>query len=275
MSRFCQRFRAHAVSDRARMVRMRCKQWTCEYCSRINSRQWQMHLKKHIPRGKRWSFLTITAPAWAHDAGVTASILSTSWDSLMKRLRRAWGRFSYVRVYEAHESGEIHAHMLASVWSDDYDCDASFNESGQYRGTLYKDLKGACVGVGLGYICDIRPVRTPNNSSDIVALSCAIDDPGVSVGTNHVVAYVTKYMTKATRPLPAHCRRIQTSRDIKPISSWRDETDETWSMIDKLSYTDLLRFESERVIDLTRRCVVTLDWFEQNSTTLYPLDNDN
>jgi hypothetical protein len=146
------------------------------------------------------------------------------FDTLLKRAARIWRRknnaFEYVRIYEHHDNGAIHAHLLVCGLSP-------FVRVTRYpkRATKFTPVytrpekkgywllltwwKKTCEELGLGYQVDIRK----------------IEDGDV---TMKAVYYCTKYMTKQAQNYETHgIRRIQSSQGIgalpnrpKPANVW-------------------------------------------------------
>lgn len=259
---FCQKLRLHALSvDRSLLVRLRCKMWGCPYCTSINRKMWQIHLKKKLPPlGNAWSMVTVTARAKNHRFGTTLEVVIANWDKLLKRLKRAWGNFQYVRVYERHKSGEFHAHMLISYLPDDCENEAKYKiirGKRRYRGEAHKTLKFASWGVGLGFIVDFSPI-----------LHAGIND--VNHQLNRVVSYVTKYMTKSLQDMPLGTRRVQTSRLIGSVKT-ESNNDDVWLARHFIYEGDITILG--KIEDVSRKHVVSYDDFLEHD--VYPLDNDN
>lgn len=259
---FCQKLRMHALSvDRSILVRLRCKQWGCDYCTQVNKKMWQVHLKKKLPQlGTSWSMVTVTARSKAHRFGTTLEAIIANWDKLMKRLKRIWGNFEYVRVYERHKSKEFHAHMLVSFFPEDGNELTKYKlikGKKRYRGTAHKQLKYASFEVGLGFIVDFSPIRHDG-----------IEDTLHRV--NRTVAYITKYMTKDLQDMPHGTRRVQTSRKIGSVKQ-ESNNDDVWiprHFIYEKDIEDLGKIE-----DVSRKHLVTFDDFHDRET--YPQDNEN
>jgi len=259
---FCQKLRLHALSvDRSLLVRLRCKMWGCSYCTSINRKMWQVHLKKKLPPlGNAWSMVTVTARAKNHRFGTTLEVIIANWDKLLKRLKRAWGNFQYVRVYERHKSGEFHAHMLISFLPNDSHDDNVYRfvrGSRRYRGHAHKTLKFASWGAGLGFIVDFSPI-----------LHTGIDDKNHQL--NRVVSYVTKYMTKNLQDMPLGTRRVQTSRLIGSVKTESDNQD-TWLARHFIYEGDIEVLG--KIEDVSRKYTVTFDDFDKKE--VYPTDDEN
>jgi hypothetical protein len=197
--------------DNRNIVHLRCGQWDCDYCSAVNRKRWRAFLYAKLPSVSTvWSFVTITCDSDAHANGVTLDYIIANFDKLSKRLKRAWGNYPYIRIYERHKSGQFHAHLLVGYLPSDYmDKNAYkrvFNpktrkSTKRYRGTAYQDLLNACAAVGFGKMCDFTPLQN-------------VTDATKPLDVKVVTTYVTKYMSKNLSHLPKGTRRIQCSRDI-------------------------------------------------------------
>lgn len=259
---YCENFRGIVVSEQQKTLlvgRMRCKQWSCDYCSQKNRQIWRAHLLDYAVKNPAlWSFLTITATGGAHRRHVSLENITENFDKLMKRLKRAWGNFEYVRVYERHQSGEFHAHLLITVMpSDAYDKKAYRHDKKRgksvYRGTHYKTLKMACFECGMGFMVDYTPLVDLTQNTAFLP--------------HHAVGYVTKYLTKSIGgEMPKGTRRIQTSR---AISTPKDEPVNTWRIKSGIYLDDVMKYET--VIDLSTGYTVTSDDF-LDGKHIYPSD---
>jgi len=185
------------------MVRLRCKSWQCEYCAEANRQMWRSHLGKMLAKlNLDWWFGTITAPSWLRTPEDSLQVIRTNFDRFMKRLRRVFGKVEYARVYETHEKGAFHLHLVVSGLSPFVTHFRSRSGSlcfrpaqvGGQKGTWsmltwWKKTLSKC---GLGYIADIKQI------------------PPYAA-----VKYVTKYMTKSAQAfyVPG-LRQIQTTRGI-------------------------------------------------------------
>lgn len=250
-----------SVADEHKLSRIRCKQWDCDYCSKRLQAQWRAHLNREIARiGGAWSMLTITADGKDHHDGQAIVSLRTHLDPLQKRLKRAWGRFEYVRFFETHQSGEYHAHVLAQVYPPDPDdIGERINKRGEveeyYKGVYLTELKRHSAAVGLGYIADVKPL------GDVLDVGFAL-----------IVTYVTKYLTKQAQQFtaPKGMRRVQCSSGFAPLKAATDE-ESGWT-VDNGGYTkDEFQVRADagiRVTDLDKRRLVTLDDYKH--VGIYP-----
>ncbi len=110
---------AYAITGTKTAVccRLRCKRWSCEYCSKKNAAIWRAHLKDRLPKvSDEWWILTLTAPPWARSAAASLDSIRTAVEALIKRCKRVFGKdMQYVRVYEKHPTSEaIHSHFIIS-----------------------------------------------------------------------------------------------------------------------------------------------------------------
>lgn len=201
------------------LVRIRCKQWSCPYCSTANRKAWRRALIAQIPaHGQDWSFWTVTMPAWVHSkpsdierAETSAKIIRENWSKLHKRLKRTLGAFEYLRVVEEHKSGALHLHLLVNLHVEKLIKVTRDNDSEyHYRADILEHYR-AC---GFGYIMDIRNLDRATSGDDLETANAV-----------NVAQYCTKYMTKADFNLESalskvNVRRIQTSRGFKsPFAS--------------------------------------------------------
>jgi len=263
----CKRFQAVIVaSDNDRIARARCKMWTCAYCARKNAQQWRAGIAQSLARldVHNWTFFTFTLDSAYHDKALSEkaryeaslSFIKRTWDTLMKRLKRAYGKFEYVRVLEQHKSGAIHIHMLAGCKVHDVKAKTRYNRRKGVNETTYqaplitdmlKDLK-------YGKIYDARPLE------DNALTNMATIKP-----VNEICAYITKYMTKHsdTFQTVVKGRKIQTSRGIKKLNL--EDGEDVW-ILKHAIYADS---ENPYPMDLSIKRRVTLEDYEGGA--VYPL----
>lgn len=187
-----------------------------------------------------------------------------NWARLRKRLKRSFGDFSFVRVYEQHESGEFHIHAVITyapkdTWTDENKRTDKWHVDDEkkrwrYRGEAYQTLLHHVKELGLGYICDFTPLLNTD------ALG----------GVNGIVKYITKYMTKSNI-LIAYVRRIQTSPKIgSPKKRRAIDDNETWELKRRLNLDDI--FIHGEIRDLSRKKLID---FHDFFGGYYPQEIDN
>jgi len=199
------------------MARLRCKSWQCPHCARLNRDMWRSHLKKRIGRmGGQWWFLTMTAHEHIRTPAGSLANIRTNLDRLFKRVRRVWGKIEYVRVYETHQKGAFHVHVIIAGLSARVRRFHARNGQVHYKPDNPEGGKGTwgvqtwfrrnCREIGMGYMVQC------------VALE----------GTAKTVNYICKYLTKdAQNFVMKGLRRVQTSQGI---GSPNKRGDGTWTV---------------------------------------------
>lgn len=243
------------------MARIRCKMWSCELCAQINRSQWRAHIIDGINKigtFASWWFVTVTAHRKAHKAvnqRATLSNLQRGLKTLYDRIRRIVAKGSdkleYVRVFEHHKSGKVHAHMImrGTFTVQTGELDKKGNDIGLTR--WFKD-NGA--EVGLGYQASAKPIRSSQ---------------GVHAG--FVSAYVTKYLTKSSQGFklfPKGVRRIQASNGFGALKI--PDSQYTWSKRAGIFEHDVLE---HHVHDVNLKHDVSTDDFEDKY--IYPPELTN
>ena len=129
--------------------------------------------------------------------------LRVGLDKLFRRLRRIYGRIDYVRVYEVHKKGAFHAHLVICGLSPRLQKIRTrggfeaFRQTDKPRGkgnwSIRTWLRRTARQLQMGYMVDVSAMEN----------------------TPQVVAYITKYMSKAAQSFHVPgLRRIQTSQRI-------------------------------------------------------------
>jgi len=211
-------------------------------------------MRKISEIGGEWSFWTLTMPSAFHKlpdeqsrARFSLKSIRKNWDKFIKFMKRKYGKFQYVRVFETHESGCLHIHFLASFHIHENDYKTVYKDNLRdysYSASMKKET--AYYGWGKIHAVENLPV------GDFA----------------RTVGYVTKYMTKeddfVTRYLgKLRVRRIQTSQGIGAVPKGKSEYE--WSIV-----TGVSRFENEMIptIDLNRSRMITALDFEDEG--FYP-----
>jgi len=98
-------------ADFAQAKLLLCRSWSCEYCQPIRRRA----LMAVAAAGEPQRFLTLTVnPKCYADPEQRLRKLSWAWRTIVKRLRRKYGRdaVEYLAVVEETKAGEPHLHIL-------------------------------------------------------------------------------------------------------------------------------------------------------------------
>lgn len=264
----CENFQGLAraeTTEKVKLVQLRCKQWSCEYCAVANAKQWRAALIHAINTlGGDWSFWTITVPRWIHKHkdkesrySMGLACIKKNWDPLMKRIKRRYPGAAYMRIIETHKSGAPHVHFLLNAHLDDVH-QVTRKDGSQYGACAW--VEDALKSLGWGFIYDIRNLAGPND-----------DDAKYHAGS--VALYVTKYMTKDLgrdddfrKKMRIH--KIQTSRNIKRINL---DSEDQYRLTGALGYQQWL--EDTRVYhDVTTGQVIQDEHFKHGF--IYPPDQE-
>jgi len=244
----------------ALITRLRCKQWSCDYCAAKNAAIWQYWLIERIPQiGSNWWFVTLTAsPDERTHVGSLKNIRS-NLDRLMKRIKRVFGDdLEYARVYEKHPSSDAcHVHFLMYGLTPYVQNGYTVKHKPQSIGVLNRKsrygcwsvttwFKKTCGELGMGYILDVQ--------------KCTGE-------TEKVVWYIGKYLTKSLQQIHvAYLRHVQVTDGIgKP----QFEKSYNWT---PASYITSRTFDepNTRVHDIDKDVYIDNNYWEH--TGYYPND---
>lgn len=256
------------------MVHVRCKQWSCPYCSPANGRMWRNHILTKLANAPfnrmSWCFITLTANETEHRQSPQATLrnLLRGWDRLRKRLR-SWngGAFEYVRVFERHPEGKYggyHMHIIASVG------DAYERKLAAFSAVLEREKIARVRGYRprKRLMREKHPARWVRDNARECGIGFMTHIRFLGQDATKAALYETKYMMKQIEVLdfPKHKRRIQASRGIgKPRRSGGGGR--VWQAKSAIYREDLLRYD--KIIDLTAKKLVTEADFD-NSQMWYP-----
>lgn len=264
MADFCRNYSrvawAHSGTKEAIFTRLRCKQWSCEYCAGVNAKMWRGHLANRLPEiSQNWAFLTLTAPADKREKHTSLAAIRDNIERLMKRMKRVFGAIEYVRVYERHPASKaIHAHLIVSGVTPYVVNGASIKHVPQTIGVFQRSkyncwaakswFKKIAVEVDMGYILDLQFIGAGEYG--------------------RVIHYISKYMTKSQQDIGVKgLRHIQVSR---AIGSPHPETGEPlfWQVG---SYIAAEFFApNTKITDLNTGFIIDNNYWE--TTTMYPHD---
>lgn len=257
------------------MVRVRCKQWSCEYCSAENARQWKNHLLTRLGRpdfwGRMWCLITITAHKNAHKAGpiYTLKNLQRGWTKLYHRLKR-WngGGFDYVRVFEKHTEGKYggyHMHILADV-----------GDAWIYHYTVITEVlerESRAMGLGLKPRKRLKKEKSPErwlkDNAKQLGMGEQADFSYVGKTAAGTARYSTKYIGKQLEILefPHRMRRIQASRGMT-LKKGSSSKMRNWRAKSAIYREDLTKYD--KIYDMTARHIVNLEDDFSSGQVYYP-----
>jgi len=234
------------------LSRLRCKSWSCDFCAELNRQLWRSHLKKRIGKiGGEWWFITITSHEWKREQNASLKNLRTGLDLLFKAMRRIWKGIEYVRVYELHQKGAFHAHLVISGLSARVAHRLGRNgvlvssatdekESGSW--SLKTWFKKTCRRYKMGYMVDVQHIS----------------------GVAKTVNYITKYITKQTQNFVVKgLRRIQTSQGIGAANPRKEPAG--WNIAKYIWSTDCA---GRVVVDLNLKMRINPSFWREN--IIYP-----
>lgn len=110
------------------LVHLRCKSWSCPYCSKINSmvlrRKTEIATETYIDQIKQdgyqyeyyVKFLTLTVPGSSYRQKVSPENAEThlkkNWNKLRTAIAKKYGKFEYIWVVEKQRDGYPHLHVI-------------------------------------------------------------------------------------------------------------------------------------------------------------------
>jgi hypothetical protein len=211
----------------ATLIKTTCKLWSCEACALRNARRWIARIihGANILDGD-WSFATITAHRKSRGLASVAN-LRKGWKKLINRIsyeaKQENFPLHYARVWEQHEDGSFHLHVLFSV---------------NYGTKWLKDNAAEC---GLGY----------------QAKWLKVDNVGKIAG------YVAKYSLKNASVArggiewPVGLRRIECSRNWPELPEIKTDEEIAWIVNQtregQLNNAAWLKQRGLHVIDLVKK----------------------
>ena len=208
------------------------------------------------PLSDEWTMITVTCMGDDHRNNTTLKRLMDNFDRLMKRLKRQYGKFEYVRVYEQHKSGEFHMHILAGFGFQTLPFEWITDKEGRkkYVGINYATILDHAIACGLGKIMDCKPI---------------VDESGRQQSSVYAVRYISKYFTKSIgSSMPKGTRRVQTSQKI---GSPKVSSSLEWEMKSGVYLDDI---EESNWYDMNKQgSKITYDDFTHSF--IYPSELDN
>lgn len=154
-----------------------CRSWQCPRCSVVKRAQWA----DLVVRGKPDRFITLTCdPALFHSPADALQQMRKAWSRLVQKIRKQYGAFEFVRVWELHKSGypHIHAAVRSKYIPQDW-------------------LSQTWQALGVGKVVDIRKVHNPKYSARYVAKYL-----GKTVGDMARMLQGTRIITKSRNWAP-------------------------------------------------------------------------
>jgi hypothetical protein len=284
---YCPNFSALVVKDTTEqlipVVRARCGMWTCEFCAEKNRSIWRARLINHIMKNldREWAWFTLTAHSKARGAFRSITNLRNAWDKLVKRMKRKYGDFDYVRIFERHADGSYHIHCIASIYFDDIYYRVTRN--GKKAGlpvpySLWLKYNAIELSTGMythaenfaskfNDIAQIKHKVSGKSKADVEQTELEIK----AMQAGLVASYITKYVTKIEPEFKTEIGRV---RHIQTSQKWlrpeKLEDAEKWIFKHGIYYDDVVAAirTNQAYSDGSAQHIVTLDDFI--NTYIYP-----
>lgn len=206
---FCKRYQRTAIAKTgaktAIFTRLRCGEWDCEACAKINAAEWKEHLNARLPDVSQvWYLVTITARGDTRGFIESFTSIRNGIDRLIKRIKVIWGAIEYVRVYEKHpRSNAVHAHMIMSGLTPFVQNGFTVKHRPQTINVINRKSRWGCWAVKTWF----------KKTCPQLGMGQQIDVQEIPVSI--AVRYVTKYLTKALQSLKIKgLRHVQVSKGI-------------------------------------------------------------
>jgi len=232
---YCPNFIGYAINiERTKVIRLRCKMWSCPYCKKINARQHGYRVYKAIQEESVVLFGTLTLPPDYHSPGKQgdgAKKFRDDFPKFMRVFKKKHKVKHWYRCYELHKDGTFHLHFVFVMSSQvktrkvtRSQGDVYYHNSTVYM-TWHKKLKN-------GGIHDCRPLESGKVSN-----------------------YVAKYTSKGDSDMPKGTRRVQYSKGFPDVKL---EPGDGWEYRSVITTDDVLGSD---LYDVNRGHVLTLDDF--------------
>ena len=120
-----------------------CHSWDCECCRIKNAKRLTRRIKEGIT-AESWRLLTLTVDP--NHVGISAApeIITQMWDVFLKRVKRRYGNFKFIRVLEFQANGYPHLHVIMNLFLP------------------HAYVKRVWTNLGGGKIVDIRAIKNQN-----------------------------------------------------------------------------------------------------------------
>lgn len=238
-----------------RLVRLRCKQWTCEYCAAKNREIWRAKLIHHINETKgAWAWITLTAHSKKRGERASIKNLREGWTKIYNKLKYKFGGFSYARIYEKHQDGSYHIHAIISISFDDiHERQSSDGSTTTYSLWLAQAAKDAKIG----YYTHAANIPTE-----------------FSQHAGFIASYITKYIVKLDTVTKNELGRV---RHIQVSQNWIEKevvVSGAWAFKSGVYLDDIVELdEGNYYKDINTQHIITIEDFKD--TYIYPPEFDH
>lgn len=251
----CKNFNGLAISEddkTYKVAQIGCGQWSCEYCAQKLTSMWRARIINAINElGGLWTWFTITAHSKTRGGYASITNLRNAWEKLVKRMKRKFGKFAYVRVFEQHKDGSFHIHAIASFHFGDIKTRVSKAGTKNETKTTYSSWLASTA----------KELK--------IGLYTHADDIDDTKHAGYVSSYVTKYMTKMSGDFIkfiGRVRRIQASQNLPKLpkkGKWEFRRDLT------LGVAIEIKKSGKEIIDVSTGEIIDAKYWSDD-TYLYP-----
>lgn len=148
--------------------RVRCKSWLCRTCAPhelkiLRGRLFQFNAQV-VANQRRLRFFTLTTRDRGQDRCQALRDINKSWDILLKRVKREYGKVRYFKIIQFHENGLPHIHGTIDKYiHKDWLSDNWFEIHGAYKTDIrYRDPH-EIIGYTIRYVTRDVERDHPNN----------------------------------------------------------------------------------------------------------------
>lgn len=257
MAYACPKFSGLAYSEddkNYKIAQIGCGQWNCEYCAQKLSSKWRAKIINGINElGGVWTWFTLTAHSKKRGGYASITNLRNAWDTLIKRMKRRFGKFAYVRVFEQHKDGSFHIHAIANFHFLDIKIRVSRKDKSEtkYSVWLQKNAKDLKLG-----------------------LYTHADDIADDKHAGYVASYTTKYMTKMSGDFIKFLGRV---RRIQASQNWpKLPKGDKWHFRQDLSVDAAMAISAENktILDVSTGEIIDAKYYSDDVYFYPPSAND-
>lgn len=250
----CSNFSGLAISQQNNdllVAQLGCGMWSCAHCADKLRKKWRAKIINGINvLGGVWSWFTLTAHSQKRGAVASIANLRAAWQKLIKRMRRKYGAFAYVRVYEQHKDNSFHIHAIANVHFGDIKTRVSKSDNSETKYSAW--LAATAKKLKIGYYTHAEDIAVEKSNAGYVA------------------SYVTKYMTKMSGKFKGELGR---TRRIQTTQNWPKLPQNTglWTFAHFITQAEAIALNRDdmRVLDVSTGEVITAQYWTEDKI-FYP-----
>jgi len=144
---------------RLRAHRIRCKSWFCPVCKHRNLKILRARISSMLD-GNGAVFLTLTTKDQLQDQIESMKLIQEHWDTMLKRMRRRFGKFKYFKIMEFHKNGQPHLHVLIDKFIPQSWISRNWND---VHGAYIVDIRYRDAGRAVSYATKYLSKELANN----------------------------------------------------------------------------------------------------------------